>query len=190
MLLFLLSLYLCIIMHELAHLITAKLVKCKVEIFSIGFGKELFRFKMGETIYRFALFPLGGYNKLKNELSYSRSPYAFTNLSYSKKMFIILAGCFINIIMGVLAFLLGRKLYNYELMYFGWLSFVLGISNLIPFPALDGSYIILVWLEKLLGKKKGYNLMNRICHYGFIVLIIINVACIPLLVWMIFKGML
>jgi len=176
-------------MHELAHLLAAKFVKCKVEVFSIGFGKELFRFKLGGTIYRFALFPLGGYNKLKDELSYSRSKYAFTNLSYRKKMLVILAGCFVNIFMGAITFLIGHKLGIYNLLYFGWLSFILGITNLIPFPALDGSYVFLVWLEKFYGKKKGYKIMNKICLIGFIILMVLNIACIPLLIWMVMKGM-
>lgn len=186
--LFLISLLICILLHELGHLFAAKLVKCKVEVFSIGFGKELFSFNYKGTKYRLALFPLGGYNKLKDELKYSRSKYAFTNLRYRDKLIIVSAGCLINVIIGIITLYLGKQLQNYNLFYFGWLSLVLGISNFLPIPALDGSYPILVWLEKFLGKKKGYLLMNKICKIGFIILMILNIACIPWLIKLIIKG--
>ncbi len=193
---FLISIYISIILHEAAHLLAAKAVKCKVEIFSIGFGTELFRIKYRDTIYRIALFPLGGYNKLEDELNYSKSKYAFTNLSYSKKMLIILSGCFINILTGIIAcqiayripvdfFELGKSLF-----YFGYLSIVLGLSNLLPIPALDGSYVFLVWLEKFYGKKKGYAKMSSICRIGFIILMILNILCIPFLIYQFAIGLL
>jgi membrane-associated protease RseP (regulator of RpoE activity) len=185
---FLVSLYICIIFHELGHLFAAKIVKCKVEVFSIGFGKELFSFNYKGTKYRIALLPLGGYNKLKDELTCSRSKYAFTNLKYRDKLFIVCSGCVINIFMGLVAFNLGTHFLNYNLYYFGWLSLALGISNLLPIPALDGSYPILVWLEKIYGKKRGYEKMNKVCKVGFIILTILNIACIPLLIKLIIQG--
>jgi len=170
-------------------LLAGKFVKCKVEVFSIGFGKELFRFKLGGTIYRFALFPLGGYNKLKDELSYSKSKYAFTNLSYRKKMLIILAGCFVNIFMGAITFLIGHKLGIYNLLYFGWLSFILGITNLIPFPALDGSYLIYYPLIiKKFGKKEGIKIIKFIVKLSLKIIIIINLLSLPIVIWIIYKG--
>ena len=182
--LFFISLVICIFLHELAHLVAAKYCKCKVEVFSIGFGPAIFKKKIGETIYQIALIPIGGYNKLKDEVSYSRSKHAFTNLPYRKKMIIILAGCAINIITGVIAALIGHILFNYNLIYFGILSITLGISNLLPIPALDGSYPILVWLEKLYGKKRGYAKMEKIVRVGFIIIMALNIACIPYLIYL------
>ena len=185
---FIISLYICIILHELAHLIAAKAVKCNVEVFSIGFGKQLFSFNYKGTKYRIALFPLGGYNKLKDELNHSKSKHAFTNLRYRDKMIIVSAGCIVNIVTGLIALLIGERYLIYNVYYFGWLSVALGITNFLPIPALDGSYPILVWLEKLYGKKKGYTIMGKICHWGFIILMIANVACIPWLIKLILKG--
>jgi len=48
---------------------------------------------------------------------------------------------------------------------------------------LDGSYPILVGLEKIYGKKKGYKLMEKIVKIGFVIIIILNFACIPLLIY-------
>ena len=181
---FLYSLIVTIIMHETGHLITAKYCKCQVDVFSIGFGRPIFKKKIGKTIYQISPFLLGGYCKLKNELSYSRSKYAFTNLIYRKKVLIALAGVTINIIVGVPCLLLG----NSFISYFGAISVALGITNALPIPALDGSYPILVWLEKIYGKKKGYAKMNKICSISFIILMALNVLCLPYLIYLMGIG--
>ena len=188
MLLFFISLIIVIIMHEMAHLLMAKWCKCGVEIFSIGFGKPIFKKKIRKTIYQITPILIGGYCKLKDEFNYSRSKYAFVNLPYRKKLLIVLAGVIINIIFGYFAFILGRYLHNYFLIYLGFISLILGITNAVPFPALDGSYVFLVWLEKWLGKKKGYALMQKICRIGFIILIALNIAFIPIIIHLYISG--
>ncbi len=50
-----------IAVHELGHFLVAKASGVKVELFSIGFGKALVKFRHGETEYRIAYFPFGGY---------------------------------------------------------------------------------------------------------------------------------
>jgi regulator of sigma E protease len=50
-----------IFVHELGHFIAAKVLGVKVVRFSIGFGPRLFGFTRGETEYRIAALPLGGY---------------------------------------------------------------------------------------------------------------------------------
>jgi membrane-associated protease RseP (regulator of RpoE activity) len=167
--------------HEFGHLIVAKLYGCKVEIFSIGFGKPLLKKKIGDTVYQIAIFPLGGFCKLKGEFRYGRSRYSFVNKPYRAKLFISLAGCYMNIMTGYFAIKIAQNIYVPYLGYFGILSIFLAIGNLIPFPALDGSYPFLVWLEKKYGKKKGYKLMEMICKIGFVLLIALNFAAIPLL---------
>ncbi|HYG69445.1 MAG TPA: RIP metalloprotease RseP, partial [Anaeromyxobacteraceae bacterium] len=56
-----------IFVHELGHFVTAKLLGVKVVRFSIGFGMRLFGFHRGETEYRIALLPLGGYVKMAGD---------------------------------------------------------------------------------------------------------------------------
>ena len=53
--------------HELGHFAVAKWCGVKVHSFSIGFGPELLAFTKGETRYRIALLPLGGYVKMLGE---------------------------------------------------------------------------------------------------------------------------
>ncbi|TPV97267.1 MAG: RIP metalloprotease RseP [Myxococcales bacterium FL481] len=53
-----------IFIHELGHLVAAKLVDVKVKRFSIGFGPPILRAQLGETEYCIAPIPLGGYVSL------------------------------------------------------------------------------------------------------------------------------
>lgn len=52
---------LSIALHEVGHLVPAKLFGVKVTQYMIGFGKTLFSFKRGETEYGLKAIPLGGY---------------------------------------------------------------------------------------------------------------------------------
>ena len=54
-----------ILIHELGHLIAAKLLNIPIERFSIGFGPTLWAIGKGKTEYRLSAFPIGGYVLLK-----------------------------------------------------------------------------------------------------------------------------
>jgi len=58
-----------VVLHEFGHFIVAKLLKIRVETFSVGFGPRLFGWKKGHTDYRVSLIPLGGYVKLGGDES-------------------------------------------------------------------------------------------------------------------------
>jgi regulator of sigma E protease len=62
---FLIVLTLLVFVHELGHYLVARYNKVKVEVFSIGFGPELFGFyDQSGTRWKFSLIPLGGYIKM------------------------------------------------------------------------------------------------------------------------------
>ena len=52
------------LVHEFGHYITAKLTGIWVLEFAIGFGNRLFKKQIGETLYSFRPFPLGGFVRL------------------------------------------------------------------------------------------------------------------------------
>ena len=58
-----------VVLHEFGHFVVAKLLKIRVETFSVGFGLRLWGFKKGDTDYRISLIPLGGYVKLGGDES-------------------------------------------------------------------------------------------------------------------------
>ncbi|HWS54882.1 MAG TPA: RIP metalloprotease RseP [Pyrinomonadaceae bacterium] len=53
-----------VVLHEFGHFIVAKLLRIRVETFSVGFGKRIWGRRWGQTDYRLSLIPLGGYVKL------------------------------------------------------------------------------------------------------------------------------
>lgn len=54
-----------VVIHEIGHLVTAKLNGIDVEVFSFGLGPKLLATQHKGTEYRISLFPLGGYCRLK-----------------------------------------------------------------------------------------------------------------------------
>lgn len=64
-----------VLLHELGHLIPAKLFGVKVTQYFAGFGKTLWSTRRGETEYGFKLIPAGGYCRLIGMYP-PRSPHA------------------------------------------------------------------------------------------------------------------
>lgn len=186
---FLLSLVVCIVLHELSHLFIAKLVGCGIETISLGFGKPLISFKYKKIRINISPILLGGYVELKNELNISDDKDSFSNLPYRKKLAIALAGCIMNIISGLLCLFLAIKIQNYNLWYFGYLSIALGITNLLPIPCLDGGYVIYLPLYyRFCGKQEGIKKFARINRITFIIIMILNIVCIPFLIKLLIQG--
>lgn len=61
---FILIMIVLIILHELGHMVVAKLCGMRVERFSVFFGRPLWSFTRGETRYAVGWLPLGGYVKI------------------------------------------------------------------------------------------------------------------------------
>lgn len=106
-----------ILFHELGHYIGCKLVKVKVEEFSIGLGKELWSKKIGETKYSIRLFPIGGYVLPEGEEYKKDQPLSDTNF-YSKplwaRLVVIILGPIFNYILAMLIFFIMFSLYDYK----------------------------------------------------------------------------
>jgi regulator of sigma E protease len=66
---FILILGAAVVLHEFGHFLVAKLLKIRVETFSVGFGPRLFGRRWGNTDYRVSAIPLGGYVKLGGDES-------------------------------------------------------------------------------------------------------------------------
>ncbi len=94
---FIVALGVLITVHEFGHFWVARRCGVRVERFSIGFGKALWRRtdKLG-TEYVIALIPLGGYVKMLDERAEPVVPelrhHAFNNKSVGQRAAIIAAG--------------------------------------------------------------------------------------------------
>jgi membrane-associated protease RseP (regulator of RpoE activity) len=173
------SLILVILIHESGHYIAAKRSNCQILVASFGFGKILYKKRINNIDYQICLIPLGGYISLKNELDYSKSKTALTNLKYRQKVYIVLAGIGANCLSAIFAFGLFVMFKLDFFYYFAYLSILLGLSNLIVFiPGIDGSYPLLFLLEKVFGKKEGIKVMQRAVDVGMFFINILNIGCI------------
>lgn len=99
-----------IFVHELGHFLVARKVGVKVLTFSIGFGPKLLKKVVGETEYAISAFPLGGYVRLlgddpKEPVDQGEVHRSFLNQSVPKKMAIVFAGPFFNLLLAWVVFI-------------------------------------------------------------------------------------
>lgn len=91
---------LLIFVHEFGHFIVAKWARIKVEVFSLGFGQAIFKFRKGETEYRLSWIPLGGYVKMAGESHLSEestgAPYEFISKPPLTRIKVFAAGALMN----------------------------------------------------------------------------------------------
>lgn len=226
-----------IIIHEGGHFLVAKLCKVKVNEFSIGFGKRIWKKQGKETLYSIRLVPLGGFVQMEGETEESTDKRAFSNVSIPKRLAIVVAGAVVNIIFGILVYfvlvstvglqfvdpakdtLLNRLYYggiqtkefiisllesvkmlftsglsaeqmtgpvgisqivvqtttisNY-IYILALISVSLGITNLLPIPALDGGKIVLLLIEAIRRKKIKEETEATITLVGFSLIIALS----------------
>jgi regulator of sigma E protease len=104
-----------IFIHELGHFLVAKWCDVHVTTFSIGFGPPIpgCSFQWGETNYRLALFPLGGYVQMVGQVDGDESsdgseddPRSYRNKTVWQRMAIISAGVVMNVILAIICFVI------------------------------------------------------------------------------------
>ncbi|MGI5976574.1 MAG: M50 family metallopeptidase [Candidatus Limivicinus sp.] len=91
-----------IAVHEFGHFSAAKLCGVKVQEFSIGMGPAIVKKQKGETLYSLRCIPIGGYCAMEGEDGDSEDPRAFTRQSVWKRLIILVAGSFMNFLLGLL----------------------------------------------------------------------------------------
>lgn len=113
---FLITLSILVLVHELGHFFMAKKMDVKVEEFGIGLPPKIFGIKKGETIYSINLLPIGGFVKLfgeeygeldrrdKSRLAATNKNRTFVNKKPWQKTLIVLGGVIGNFLLGWLIF--------------------------------------------------------------------------------------
>ena len=90
-----------IFVHELGHFISAKLFGVQVNEFSMFMGPAIAKWTKGETQYSIRCIPLGGYCAMEGEDQDSDNPRSFQKASWWKRLIILAAGSFMNLLIGV-----------------------------------------------------------------------------------------
>ena len=100
-------------LHELGHLLTAKLFGMRVEKFSIGFPPKIIGFQWGETEYSIGAIPLGGFVKISGmvdesmdtaQLASEPQPWEFRAKPAWQRLIVMLGGIIVNVITGIIIF--------------------------------------------------------------------------------------
>lgn len=137
---FIITIGILVFVHEFGHFAAAKLTGMRADIFSIGFGKRLFGWNkisgftfgdlpkdfdgQGNTDYRLCLLPLGGYVKIAGMVDESfdtefadkePQPYEFRAKPAWKKLIVISAGVFMNLLLALLIFW-GRNYFHQKVI--------------------------------------------------------------------------
>lgn len=98
-------LLLMILIHEAGHYLAGRLLKFKINEFSIGFGKAIYSKtnKRGEK-FSIRIFPLGGYCAFEgeNDAADGKNPEAFNNQKPWKRMIVLFAGAFFNFLSAII----------------------------------------------------------------------------------------
>ena len=113
-----------VFVHELGHYSIARYNGVKVEVFSIGFGKELFGYtdKSG-TRWKFSLVPLGGYVKMHGDLDEASSKKSTKNINpedsfhektLNQRSWILFAGPAANFIFSFIVLIFINSYYGYS----------------------------------------------------------------------------
>lgn len=107
-----------ILIHELGHFIAAKIVGIPIQEFAIGFPpKILTLFKLGETEFTLNWLPFGGYVRPRERPNDEQIPDELMASRPWKRIFVLLAGSFTNIVAAILLlafayYQIGNKLEN------------------------------------------------------------------------------
>lgn len=120
---FLVVLGVLIVVHELGHYLAARLCGVKVLRFSVGFGRMLWRKRLGidQTEWAISIFPLGGYVKMLDEregaVAEEEIHRTFNRQSVGKRSIIVAAGPLANFALAILLY---------------WAVFMHGSEELLP----------------------------------------------------------
>ena len=104
-----------VFVHELGHFLVARAVGVRIEVFSIGFGRELFGFNDRHgTRWKVCLLPLGGYVKMFGEadellegdgttrpLTHTERSQSFFHKSLARRAAVVVAGPVANYIFAI-----------------------------------------------------------------------------------------
>jgi len=115
---FLIILTVIVFVHELGHYLVARMNNVRVEVFSVGFGREIFGINDSHgTRWKFSILPLGGYVKFygdanvasapgdpKIEMTAEQKAVSFHHKRVAQRMAVVLAGPMANFILAIIIF--------------------------------------------------------------------------------------
>ncbi len=118
---FILTLLVLVIIHELGHFLLAKKFGIKVEEFGFGIPPRIWGKKIGETLYSVNALPLGGFVKLLGEDELTKSilkdPRSFAVQKVWKRILVVVTGVTMNLILAWVIFYSVIIYQNFSIIY-------------------------------------------------------------------------
>ncbi|MBR4017265.1 MAG: site-2 protease family protein [Oscillospiraceae bacterium] len=93
-----------IFIHELGHFLAAKASGVRVNEFAMFMGPAIIKKQVGETLYSLRCIPIGGYCAMEGENEDTDDPHSFQKAAWWKRLVILVAGSFMNLLTGVVIF--------------------------------------------------------------------------------------
>jgi membrane-associated protease RseP (regulator of RpoE activity) len=134
---YLFGFFVALLIHELGHLLAARVCRVSATEFGLGWGRKLFGFYFGGIEYKLHALPIGAYVRL-DMLELQRR-------SLSRQVLVLLAGIIVNLVAAALTF--GTV--------FGTMNLLLAATNLLPLYQQDGWKCGMVMLRALLRRKSA-----------------------------------
>jgi len=128
---------LAMLLHELGHLLVARLCRVPTQELGLGWGRQLWQFQLGGIRYKLHALPIGAYVRLDMSRLQARP--------LDQQVFVLLAGIIVNLITAALT--VGSV--------FSVMNLLLATTNLLPLYQQDGWKCGMVILRKLLRRKSA-----------------------------------
>src|SRR3954466_3407079 len=93
-----------VVVHEMGHFFSARLLGIKVEEFGIGFPPRVFAIRHNGIDYSLNWLPIGGFVKIVGENGDSDDPASFGRAPAWKRMIVLAARPFMNLLLSLLIF--------------------------------------------------------------------------------------
>jgi membrane-associated protease RseP (regulator of RpoE activity) len=138
-----LSFTFALLLHELGHLLAARVCRVPVTEAGFGWGPRLFGFRFKEVDYQLRALPIGAYVRMDMS-SLQRRPLL-------QQLFVLLAGVTMNLILSGLA--CGTV--------FGMINLLLGVGNLFPLYQQDG------WKSGMVFFRRVFNRRSPLVEWSF-----------------------
>ena len=118
---FILTLLVLVIIHELGHFLMAKKFGIKVEEFGFGIPPRLFGKKIGETLYSLNALPLGGFVRLLGEdevdKTVLKNKRSFASQNVYKRILVVISGVTMNLFLAWIIFYTVIVYQNFKIIY-------------------------------------------------------------------------
>jgi regulator of sigma E protease len=131
------SFALAMLIHELGHLVAARLCGVPAPELGLGWGPKLLGFRLAGVEFKLHALPVGAYVRLDMK-ELQRRPLA-------QQTFVLLAGIFVNLAAAMLT----------PGTWFSLMNYVLAATNLLPLYQQDGWKCGMVLLRALLARRSA-----------------------------------